>query len=218
MRRLEIFRIGQGKVVPELLKLPTSKRLGGPPKRSIQNLLKESFVSYVTMSTVLRTILLTCLQSSMPRNTNLLLFQTTPKMPDYSFEHSRSHAAKPCWWEEMRRNSMLNTTLTPKMIEFGRGMEMKDPVWWLGSNVRSQWCSGQPYNRVRKKALFFVDQGVKLNLHKQSKLQVIFTPSKHKLTNHRSVWSITTLCAEATYGSEIAKQKLQLVHVEYPCI
>ena len=43
----------------------------------------------------------------------------------------------------MRRNSMLNTTLTPKMIEFGRGTEMKDPVWWLGSNVR-QWWSVQP--------------------------------------------------------------------------
>ena len=33
----------------------------------------------------------------------------------------------------MRRYSMLNTTSTPKMIEFGRRMGTKDPVWWLGS-------------------------------------------------------------------------------------
>ena len=36
------------------------------------------------------------------------------------------------------RNSMLNTTLTPKMIKSGRGMEIKDPVLWVGSNVRPQ--------------------------------------------------------------------------------
>ena len=62
----------------------------------------------------------------------------------------------------MRRNSMLNNTLTPKMIRFGRGMEMKDPVWWLGSNIRLGDGLGSR-NRVRKKSPLFVDQGVKLN-------------------------------------------------------
>ena len=59
MRRLEIFKIGQGKVVLELLEAPkvvkpSREKIRRDPKRFIQNLAKESNVSYGTMSTVLR--------------------------------------------------------------------------------------------------------------------------------------------------------------------
>ena len=33
------------------------------------------------------------------------------------------------WFSVMRRNLMLNTTLTPKTIGFGRRMGLKDPEW-----------------------------------------------------------------------------------------
>ena len=80
---------------PKLVK-STREKIRRNLKRAIQNLAKESNVSYGTMSTVLRKYL---------------------KMSP--FKHVKKH--------------QLSAQVVDK-----REMERKDPVWWLGSNVRPQ--------------------------------------------------------------------------------
>ena len=106
-----------------------------------------------------------CPHSSLSINTNFLLMLLTNDSKDARFFFPAFKMAR-CQtsFSVMRRKSMLNITLAPKMIEFGRGMEMHDLAWWLGSNVRPQWWSGQPYvTECGRSPLIFVDKGVKLN-------------------------------------------------------
>ena len=140
-------RPGQGRPrsarTPKLIK-STREKITRNPKRSIQNLANESNVSYAAMSNVL---LKDLKMSSFKhvKNTNFLLKLLTNDSKNAKFFFPAfKMACCQTSFSVMRRNSMLNTTLTPKRIEFGRGMEMKDPVWWLGSNARLQWLSGQP--------------------------------------------------------------------------
>ena len=134
-------RPGQGRPrtarTPKLVK-STREKIRSNSKRSIQNLAKESNVSHGTMSTVLRKDLKMSPVKHV-KNTNFLLNLLTNDSKDArlffpAFKMARCQTL----FSVMRRYLMLNTTLTPKMIEFGRRMEMKDPVWWLGSNIRPQ--------------------------------------------------------------------------------
>ena len=106
--------------------------------RSIHKLAKESNVSYGIMSTVLRKDL------KMSPFKHVKKHQLSAQVVDKRLQRCKilltriQDARCQTPFSVMRGNSMLNTTLTPKMIEFGRGMEMKDPVWWLGSNVWPQ--------------------------------------------------------------------------------
>ena len=75
-----------------------------------------------------------CLYSSMSRNTNFLLKLLTNDSKDARFffpAFTMARCQSP--FSVMRKNSMLNTISTLKMIEFCWGMEMKNPMWWLGS-------------------------------------------------------------------------------------
>ena len=123
--------------IPKLVK-STREKIRRNPKRSIKNLAKESTVLYGTMSTVLRKNL-KMTPFSMSRKTNFSLKLLTNDSKDArfffpSFKMARCQIS----FSVMKRNSTLNTTLTPKMIEFGLEMEMKHSVWWPGSNVRPQ--------------------------------------------------------------------------------
>ena len=79
---------------PKLVKSTREKNRRNP-KKSIQNLAKESNVSYGTMSTVLRKDLKMSLFKHVKKHQLSVQVQTTPKMQDSSFPHSRCHVTKP---------------------------------------------------------------------------------------------------------------------------
>ena len=113
-------------------------------KRSFQNLAKESNMSYGTISTVLRKNQQMFSFKHVKKHQFLFKLLTSNSKDARFFYPAFKMVRCQTSFSVMRWNLMLNTTLTPKMIKLSQGMEMKDPVWWLGSYARSQWWDGQP--------------------------------------------------------------------------